>query len=108
MLSQRMAKCYLAMGQSVQPRDADRLLGTSMALFDRQLVELKAFAPTPEIKATYAQLEASWSDYKGALVGSAPSKAGAPGVIAKETRDLRALTIRPIATATNLRAPRAR
>jgi len=39
-----------------------------MALFDRQLVELKAFAPTPEIKATYAQLEASWSDYKAARV----------------------------------------
>jgi len=82
MLSQRMAKSYLAVGQEVEPELADRTLAASMALFDRQLVELKVFSPLPEIKATYAQLESSWSDYKAVLVGSKPGKAQAEQVIA--------------------------
>jgi Type IV pili methyl-accepting chemotaxis transducer N-term len=81
MLSQRAAKCYLGLGQKVNAESAEKLLSTSMALFDRQLVELKAFSPTPEIKATYGSLEALWSEYKTALVGSAPSKAGADIVL---------------------------
>jgi hypothetical protein len=82
MLSQRAAKSYLAMGQKVQGDAAGKILAASMALFDRQLVELKAFAPAPEIKNTYGLLEAAWSDYKTALVGSVPGKAGAETVIA--------------------------
>jgi nitrate/nitrite-specific signal transduction histidine kinase len=81
MLSQRVAKSYMALGQKVHG-DADKILGASMALFDRQLVELKAFAPTPEIKATYATLESAWSECKTALVGAAPAKAGAEQVLA--------------------------
>ncbi|HUG24338.1 type IV pili methyl-accepting chemotaxis transducer N-terminal domain-containing protein [Piscinibacter sp.] len=82
MLSQRMAKSYFAVGQEVELELADRTLAASMALFDRQLVELKVFSPLPEIKATYSQLESSWSDYKAALVGSRPDKAQAEQVIA--------------------------
>ena len=81
MLSQRMAKCYLALGQRVESDFADKNLAASMALFDRQLVELKAFAPTPDVKATYGQLETLWSEYKAALVGSSPGKAGAEPVL---------------------------
>ena len=81
MLSQRMAKSYMAMGQKIQIDHADKILTASMALFDRQLTELKAFAPTPEIKNTYALLEASWSDYKVALVGTIAAKAGAEPVL---------------------------
>ena len=81
MLSQRAAKSYMAMGQKIQGDHADKILTASMALFDRQLTELKAFAPTPDIKNTYALLEASWSDYKVALVGSAPAKGGAEPVM---------------------------
>ncbi len=81
MLSQRMAKGYMALGQGVLPSDAERALATSMALFDRQLVELKAFAPTPDIKATYQQLEAKWSEYKGVLVGAKPDAKGAASVM---------------------------
>jgi nitrate/nitrite-specific signal transduction histidine kinase len=82
MLSQRAAKCYMAMGQGVLLDAASKNLDASMALFDRQLVELKAFSPTPVIKTTYTDLEAAWSEYKGALVGKAPDKAGAANVIA--------------------------
>ena len=81
MLSQRLAKCYMALGQGVQPDFASRLMADSMALFDRQLVELKAFAPNPDIKQTYGQLEGAWSDYKGALVGVQPSRSGGSEIV---------------------------
>ncbi|MCY7370284.1 MAG: type IV pili methyl-accepting chemotaxis transducer N-terminal domain-containing protein [Polaromonas sp.] len=81
MLSQRMAKSYMAIGQGVQGKDADKILSASMALFDRQLVELKTFSPTPEIRATYDLLEGLWRDYKTALVGSAVGNTGAEQVL---------------------------
>jgi Type IV pili methyl-accepting chemotaxis transducer N-term len=81
MLSQRMAKSYLALGLGVLPETADKALAASMALFDRQLTELKVFSPTPEIKATYQQLESKWSDYKSALVGAKPSAQEAGSVM---------------------------
>ncbi len=82
MLSQRVAKSYMALGQGVLPDAASKTMAMSLALFDRQLVELKAFSPTPDIKTTYNELEAAWSEYKGALVGKTPDKEGAAGVIA--------------------------
>jgi nitrate/nitrite-specific signal transduction histidine kinase len=81
MLSQRMAKTYMAVGQKVQGDNADKILTLSMALFDRQLIELKAFAPTPDIRATYGLLENSWNEYKVALVANAPVKDGAESVM---------------------------
>jgi hypothetical protein len=81
MLSQRMAKSYLAEGEGVVPQLAQRTLANSMALFDRQLVELKVFAPLPEIKSTYGTLEGVWGDYKAALVGSKPAKEQAETVL---------------------------
>jgi hypothetical protein len=81
MLSQRMAKSYLAEGEGVVPELASRTLAGSMALFDRQLVELKVFSPLPEIKSTYGKLEAVWGDYKVALVGSKAAKAQAETVL---------------------------
>jgi hypothetical protein len=81
MLSQRMSKAYLALVQQVEAESARQALDRSIALFDRQLVELKAFAPAPDIKETYTQLERSWSDFKGVLVGSAPSRDQAAKVV---------------------------
>lgn len=81
MLSQRMAKTYMAIGQKIQSDNANKILTLSMALFDRQLIELKAFSPTPEIRLTYSSLEPLWSDYKLALVKSTPGKTGAEIVI---------------------------
>ncbi len=81
MLSQRVAKAYLAAGQGVVTQRADEILAASMTLFERQLVELKAFAPTPDVRATYAELEALWSDYKVMLVGQAPVRENAAALI---------------------------
>ena len=81
MLSQRMAKAYLAVGQRVVARRGQEILGTSMALFDRQLAELTAFAPTDQIKVTYSQLAAVWGDYKAMLLDPTPTRERAPAVI---------------------------
>lgn len=74
MLSQRMAKAYFQIGQQIEVDRSRKVLDSSVAVFDRQLVELKNSAATPEIKETYGKLEKSWLAYKDVLVGTAPSK----------------------------------
>lgn len=81
MLSQRMAKAYFQIGQQVEAERSRKILDGSVSLFDRQLVELKNFAPTPEIKDTYLKLEKSWIAYKDVLIGSAPSQANGKKVL---------------------------
>uniref|UniRef100_UPI003F4944A4 type IV pili methyl-accepting chemotaxis transducer N-terminal domain-containing protein n=1 Tax=Cupriavidus yeoncheonensis TaxID=1462994 RepID=UPI003F4944A4 len=73
MLSQRMAKAYCQAGLGVEVERSRRILEESVALFDRQLADLKAFAPTPEIKDTYDRLGQTWNVYKQLLTGSEPS-----------------------------------
>ncbi len=81
MLSQRMAKAYLQIGQAIDADRSRKILDGSISLFDRQLVELKNFAPTPEIKNTYLNLERAWLTYKDVLVGARPSAEGARRVM---------------------------
>ncbi|ODV41877.1 hypothetical protein AWV79_32130 [Cupriavidus sp. UYMMa02A] len=73
MLSQRMAKAYCQAGLGVEVERSKKILEQSMALFDRQLADLKAFAPTPEIKDTYDRLGQTWIVYKQLLAGSEPN-----------------------------------
>ena len=82
MLSQRMAKAYFQIGQQIEVDRSKKVLDSSMAVFDRQLVELKNYAPTPEIKETYGKLEKSWLAYKDVLIGAAPSKENGGKVLA--------------------------
>jgi hypothetical protein len=112
MLSQRMAKAYQAIGQGVLAEQADRIMAQSLGLFDRQLVELKAFAPNPEIRTTYNQLEAAWSEMKTTLVGAAPTRAGAERLLPqveqvlalahRGTVQYEAVTGRPVAKLINV------
>ncbi|HOZ94497.1 MAG: hypothetical protein E6Q65_04625 [Ottowia sp.] len=83
MLSQRVAKAYLGVALEALPEQAEKVLSQSMALFDRQLVELKGFAPNPGIRDTYGQLERAWLDFKDRLVGKPASMAGADAVLAQ-------------------------
>jgi len=89
MLSQRMAKSYLGLGQGVEPELAQRTLAASMALFERQLIELKTYAPNADIKATYLQLETAWDDYKPLLTGDKPARGKAESVMALAARVLK-------------------
>ena len=82
MLSQRMAKAYFQIGQQIEVDRSKKVLDSSMAVFDRQLVELKNYSPTPEIKETYSKLEKSWLAYKDVLIGVAPSKENGRKVLA--------------------------
>ncbi|MDO8699818.1 MAG: type IV pili methyl-accepting chemotaxis transducer N-terminal domain-containing protein [Rhodoferax sp.] len=88
MLSQRMAKAYLCLGQQVQIQGATKALDQSMALFDRQLAELKSYAPQGAVRDTYLQLEAEWLGYKALLVGAAPSAASAGRLLAQDGKVL--------------------
>ena len=88
MLSQRMAKAYFCLGQKVQLEAASRVLDQSMALFDRQLIELKAYVPAGFTRDTYTQLESEWSDYKTLLVGAAPAAAHAGKLLLQDRKVL--------------------
>ena len=76
MLSQRMVKAYLMLGQGIAVDDARNILQGSIDLFESQLAALKAFQPTPTVRSTLVDLEAAWIKSK-ALLTSAPNKAGA-------------------------------
>jgi len=70
MLSQRMAKAYCQAGQSILAEQSRRILDLSMKLYQEHLDELKAFAPSEDIKATYAELETIWRRYRQLLSGT--------------------------------------
>lgn len=73
MLSQRMAKAYFQLGLEVDVERSRKVLAASVDLFDRQLADLKRYAPTAEIRDTYDKLERSWLAYKDLLLSSSPS-----------------------------------
>ena len=72
MLSQRMAKAYCQLGQNILPDQSRRILDLSLKLYQEHLDELKAYAPSEDIKATYAELESIWLRYRQ-LLAAAPS-----------------------------------
>ena len=81
MLSQRTSKAYLALVHNVETRNAQQVLDKSILLFEKQLAELKAFAPSPAIRGTYDALDGAWGDFKRVLAGMAPSKEEAAGIV---------------------------
>ena len=83
MLSQRMAKSYMALGQDVDRGLAQRTLGVSMSTFERQLGELRSAASQPAIAASIRQLEASWGPYRAALTAGTPDRTRAPEVLSR-------------------------
>ncbi len=81
MLSQRVAKSYLQIGQSIDLTRSKKVFSASVALFERQLAELESFAPTPENKATLADLRKAWGAYKVVLVGHTPNQKDAKSIM---------------------------
>ncbi|MCR6477027.1 type IV pili methyl-accepting chemotaxis transducer N-terminal domain-containing protein [Variovorax sp. ZS18.2.2] len=81
MLSQRASKAYLALLQKVETRNAQQVLDRSIVLFEKQLSELKAFAPSPAIRGTYDALDGAWNEFKRELTGVVPSKEEAAKVV---------------------------
>jgi hypothetical protein len=81
MLSQRLAKAYLQIGQAIATEPSKKIFGASLALFERQLDELKAFAPTAENKTTLDDVGRAWLSYKATL-SSSPNSRDAKSVMA--------------------------
>ena len=67
MLSQRVGKAWLALAHKADTPTARQVMAQSIALFERQLTELKAYAPSPAIRETYTQLETAWAAHKATL-----------------------------------------
>jgi nitrate/nitrite-specific signal transduction histidine kinase len=76
MLSQRIVKAYLMLGQGIAAEDARTILQGSINQFESQLAALKAFQPTPAVQSAVANLEGAWKKCKP-LLAAAPSKADA-------------------------------
>jgi len=76
MLSQRMVKGYLMLGQDIAAEDARRILRESIDQFESQLAALKAYQPSPGVEQALAALETAWAQCS-ALLAAPPSKAGA-------------------------------
>lgn len=67
MLTQRMVKCYTMIGIEVQKETAEGQLHDAIALFDQQLRELKAYAPSTTIRDSLAKVETLWHPFKEVL-----------------------------------------
>jgi nitrate/nitrite-specific signal transduction histidine kinase len=76
MLSQRLAKAYLMIGQGIAPDRGRQILDESTALFEQQLAQLKGFAPSEDVRQALARLERVWNEYKPQLAAT-PSLEGA-------------------------------
>jgi hypothetical protein len=81
MLSQRLAKAYLQIGQGIDTARSKRVMQESMALFDSQLSELRAFAPSPDNKAVLADMDKSWRGFKSVLTARTPNRRDARSVM---------------------------
>lgn len=76
MLSQRMVKAYLMLGQDISADEARAILQKSIDLFESQLATLKTFQPNTAVQSSLAKLDSEWTKFKPLILG-APSKAGA-------------------------------
>ena len=88
MLSQRMGKAWLALAHGVETANARQVLDRSIALFERQLAALQAYAPRADIRTTYAELSSAWGLYRTALTDGAPSVARAQALLQADARVL--------------------
>jgi hypothetical protein len=76
MLSQRMVKAYLMLGQGIAPADARTLMQGSIDQFESQLAALKAFQPTPKVRHAVSLVEGAWATCRP-LLTAPPSQDGA-------------------------------
>lgn len=81
MLSQRMAKGYLQIGQGIDVVRSKKLFADSIVLFERQLAELQAFAPTADNRAVLSDMRQTWVRYKETLTANEPNSRDAPAVM---------------------------
>lgn len=111
MLSQRMVKAWLALAAQAPAPTAQQVLSQSMALFERQHEQLKAYAPSTPIRNTYAALDPAWQALREGL-SAAPGQARAAALLQADaqilslaqqgTTQLEATSTRPAGPLVNL------
>ncbi|BES70233.1 hypothetical protein RE428_12510 [Marinobacter nanhaiticus D15-8W] len=85
MLTQRIAKSYLLIGQDVATDTALKQLDGSVALFEQNLGELEDFSPTREITASLGDIRDSWNQFRQSAI-SQPKRDQALSVIKQASR----------------------
>ncbi|MDG9668983.1 type IV pili methyl-accepting chemotaxis transducer N-terminal domain-containing protein [Hahella sp. CR1] len=73
MLSQRIVKSYLLMGQDIQPDKSSSQLTESVALFEQQLGELEAYSKSPQISGQLKSVRKEWTGFRQ-LATAKPAK----------------------------------
>lgn len=64
MLSQQIVLAYCKIGLGIMPADSKRQLDNAVERFDRQLEDLKSYAPTREIKEALYTVERFWRPFR--------------------------------------------
>lgn len=83
MLTQRIAKCYVQIGQGIEVQAAQRQLAEAVALFDTQLEEIRRFASDARGRQSVERLDRVWRPFKMVATG-AVNRAGAGRLTAME------------------------
>jgi nitrate/nitrite-specific signal transduction histidine kinase len=69
MLTQRIIKAYLQLGQGITPQDSKRQLDDAVLLFEKQLGELKRIAADESSRRPVARLDKLWRPFKVVATG---------------------------------------
>lgn len=88
MLSQRLSKAWLARVQQTGGAQALQVMQRSIEVFERQLNELQAYAPSPSIRNTYAELDSAWLSFREQLLNAPASRSGAQALLQADGRVL--------------------
>jgi nitrate/nitrite-specific signal transduction histidine kinase len=88
MLSQRMMKAWLANNLLPGNASAAKVLASSQKLFESQLADLTARAPSEEIHATYLSLQSSWDEMRKLLSGKSVEPDAVRSLIRADARVL--------------------
>lgn len=80
MLTQRIVKSYLLIGQDVSSDTAQEQLDSSIGLFEQQLEELEEFSPNQTISKSLSEVRAQWNTFRLTAI-SKPEKRNATNLI---------------------------
>lgn len=83
MLTQRIVKAYLQVGQGITPEVSRRQLNDAVLLFEAQLADLKKFALDKRSEPSFARLEKWWRPFKSAALGNV-DRGGAERLLAMD------------------------
>ena len=89
MLSQRIVKAYVQVAEGISAGTARGQLADAVWVFDDQLADLKAFAPTPELRKSVDDVAQQWNGFRALATGPV-SREGASALRAAGERLLQA------------------